>query len=207
MTKKTTAPPAALPAAERSETERSEGSRSAAAGKAGAAPAASPRPNPEVVAKPRRRTFTADYKRRILDEADTARFSGSVGALLRSEGLYSSHLVTWRRERDAGILAALSPHKRGRKSERHPLEDENQKLRRHNERLSEQLRKAEIIIDVQKKWLLCWDGRFRRRAPRRAPDAGRLRARRRRRGPPRLRGLARSARFLLSLAAAYGGGC
>ena len=68
MTKKT----AALAAAERSESERSEGSRSAAAGKAGADPAASPRPNPEVVAKPRRRTFTADYKRRILDEADSA---------------------------------------------------------------------------------------------------------------------------------------
>jgi transposase-like protein len=146
MTKKT----AALPAAERSEPERNEGSRSAAAGKAGADPAP-PRPNPEVVAKPRRRTFTADYKRRILDEADTARFSGSVGALLRREGLYSSHLVTWRRERDAGILEALTPLKRGPKSKRHPLEDENQKLRRHNERLTEQLRKAEIIIDVQKK--------------------------------------------------------
>lgn len=147
MTKKT----AALAAAERSESERSEGSRSAAAAKAGADPAAPPRPNPEVVAKPRRRTFTADYKRRILDEADSARFSGSVGALLRREGLYSSHLVTWRRERDAGILEALTPHKRGPKSKRHPLEDENEKLRRHNERLSEQLRKAEIIIDVQKK--------------------------------------------------------
>lgn len=151
MTKKTTAPPAALPAAERSESERSEGSRSAAAGKAGADPTAPPRPNPEVVAKPRRRTFTAEYKRRILDEADSARFSGSVAALLRREGLYSSHLVTWRRERDAGILEALTPHKRGPKSKRHPLDDENQKLRRHNERLTEQLRKAEIIIDVQKK--------------------------------------------------------
>lgn len=147
MNKKT----AALAAAERSEAERSEGSRSAAAAKAGADPAAQPRPNPEVVAKPRRRTFTADYKRRILDEADAARFSGSVGALLRREGLYSSHLVTWRRERDAGILEALTPHKRGPKSKRHPLDDENQKLRRHNERLTEQLRKAEIIIDVQKK--------------------------------------------------------
>ena len=147
MTKKA----AALAAAERSEAERSEGSRSAAAAKAGADSAAQPRPNPEVVAKPRRRTFTADYKRRILDEADAARFSGSVGALLRREGLYSSHLATWRRERDAGILEALTPHKRGPKSKRHPLEDENQKLRRHNERLTEQLRKAEIIIDVQKK--------------------------------------------------------
>ena len=151
MTEKTAASRAALPAAERSETERSEGSRSAAAGKAGLAPAASPRPNPEVAARPSRRTCSAYYKRRILEEADAARFPGSVGALLRREGLYSSHLVTWRRERDASIHAALTPHKRGPKPTRHPLEDENQKLRRHNERLSEQLRKAEIVIDVQKK--------------------------------------------------------
>jgi len=151
MKKKTAPLPAALPAAERSETERSEVERNGAAGKAGAIPEAVPRPNPEVAAKPRRRTFTAEYKQRILSEADAARFSGSIGALLRREGLYSSHLVTWRRERDAGTLDALTPHKRGPKSKRHPLEEENQKLRRQNERLAEQLRKAEIIIDVQKK--------------------------------------------------------
>lgn len=151
MKKKTAPSPAALPAAEGSETERSEVERNAAAGKAGAIPQAGPHPNPEVVAKPRRRTFTAEYKQRILDEADAARVSGSIGALLRREGLYSSHLVTWRRERDAGILDALTPRKRGPKSKRHPLEEENQKLRRQNERLAEQLRKAEIIIDVQKK--------------------------------------------------------
>jgi len=151
MKKKTAPPPAALPAAERSETERSEVERNGAAGKAGAVPEAAPHPNPEVVAKPRRRAFTAEYKQRILQEADAARVSGSIGALLRREGLYSSHLVTWRRERDAGILDALTPRKRGPKSKRHPLEEENQKLRRQNERLAEQLRKAEIIIDVQKK--------------------------------------------------------
>ena len=151
MKKKTIPPPATLPAAERSETERSEDERSGAAGKVGTVAQAQPHPNPEVVAKPRRRTFTADYKRRILNEADAARFSGSIGALLRREGLYSSHLVTWRREREAGILDALTPHKRGPKSKRHPLEEENQKLRRQNERLTDQLRKAEIIIDVQKK--------------------------------------------------------
>jgi len=148
---KTAPPSAALPAAERSETERSEDERSGAAGKAGADSAAESRPNPEVVAKPRRRTFTAKYKQRILQEADAARFSGTIGALLRRESLYSSHLVTWRRERDAGILEALTPEKRGPKSKRHPLEEENQKLRRQNERLTEELRKAEIIIDVQKK--------------------------------------------------------
>lgn len=151
MKKKTAPALAALPAAERSEPERSDGERSGAAGKAGAGPVEVPRPDPEVVAKPRRRAFTAEYKRRILNEADAARFSGTIGALLRREGLYSSHLVTWRRERDAGILEALTPQKRGPKSKRHPLEDENQKLRRQNERLTEQLRKAEIIIDVQKK--------------------------------------------------------
>ena len=151
MKKKTAPAPAALPAAERSEPEPGEGERSGAAGKAGTDPVARPRPNPEVVAKPRRRSFTAEYKRRILNEADAARFSSTIGALLRREGLYSSHLVTWRRERDAGILEALTPQKRGPKTKRPPLEDENQKLRRQNERLIEQLRKAEIIIDVQKK--------------------------------------------------------
>jgi transposase len=151
MKKKTVPLPAALPGAKRSETERSEDERSGAAGKAGADLVAVSRPNPEVVAKPRRRTFTAEYKQRILTEADAARFSGTIGALLRREGLYSSHLVTWRQERDAGILEALTPQKRGPKSKRHPLEEENQKLRRQNERLTEELRKAEIIIDVQKK--------------------------------------------------------
>lgn len=143
--------PAVLPAAERSEPERSEGERSAAAGKTVAELRALPRPDPEVVAKPRRRSFTAEYKLRILQEADNARFSGTIGALLRREGLYSSHLVTWRREREAGTLEALTPRKRGPKSKSHPLDADNQKLRRENERLTERLRKAEIIIEVQKK--------------------------------------------------------
>ena len=69
----------------------------------------------------------------------------------RREGLYSSHLVTWRRERQSGILKSLTPHKRGPESKRSPLEEENQRLRRENERLTEQIRKAEIVIDVQKK--------------------------------------------------------
>jgi transposase-like protein len=113
MKKKTVPLPAALPGAERSETERSEDERSGAAGKAGADLVAVSRPNPEVVARPRRRTFTAEYKQRILTEADAARFSGTIGALLRREGLYSSHLVTWRRERDAGILK-LTPRSAAR---------------------------------------------------------------------------------------------
>jgi len=88
----------------------------------------------------------------VCAEADAATAqSGAIGALLRRESLYSSHLATWRRERQAGILKGLTPHRRGPKSKRNPQEDELQKLRRDNQRLTEQLRKAEIVIDVQKK--------------------------------------------------------
>jgi transposase len=71
--------------------------------------------------------------------------------VLRREGLYSSHLTKWRRERKGGILDGQTPQKRGPKSKANPLASENQKLRRDNERLTDRLRKAEIIIDVQKK--------------------------------------------------------
>src|SRR5215470_12641426 len=95
--------------AERSEGSRSEPERSGATAEAGAAPTAATRPDPEVVAKAKRRTFTAEYKQRILQEADSAAATpGGVGALLRREGLYSSHLVSWRRERRAGVLAPLT---------------------------------------------------------------------------------------------------
>jgi transposase len=105
-----------------------------------------------VVAKAKRRTFTAEYKQRILQEANSAAATpGGVGALLRREGLYSSHLVTWRRERSQGIRESLAPRKRGRKSQHNPLEEENQKLRRQNARLTEDLRKGNLIIEVQKK--------------------------------------------------------
>jgi len=110
------------------------------------------RPDPEVVARPKRRTFTAEYKLRILQEAEAAAGTpGGVGALLRREGLYSSLLASWRRERANGILQALTPRKRGPYAKRHPLEEENQTLRRRNARLAEELRKAELIIQVQKK--------------------------------------------------------
>jgi|SRR6185369_7417822 len=109
-------------------------------------------PDPEVVARAKRRIFTGEYKQRVLAEADKAKAeSGGIGALLRREGLYSSHLVTWRNERATGILQALTPQKRGPKSKRTPLDEENQKLRRENQYLSEELRKAEIVIDIQKK--------------------------------------------------------
>jgi transposase-like protein len=103
------------------------------------------------VAHAKRRRFTAEYKQRILSEADQLKGSGGVGALLRREGLYSSVLTTWRREREAGALQALTPHKRGPKVKIDPLTEENRQLRRENERLVEELRKADIVIDVQKK--------------------------------------------------------
>jgi transposase-like protein len=142
-----------LPAAERREAEHSEASRSGAAGKTVAPEPSGPtRPDPEIVADAKRRTFTAEYKQRILTEADAAAAQpGGIGALLRREGLYSSHLVTWRRERQAGVLKGLTPQKRGPKSRRNAQQEEMQKLRRENLRLTEQLRKAEIVIDVQKK--------------------------------------------------------
>jgi transposase len=141
---------ALLPAAQRREDERSEADRSAAAGNKAAA--ASAHPDPEVVAGSKRRTFSAQYKLRILAEADAAASqSGAIGALLRREALFSSHLTAWRRERQDGILKGLTPSKRGPKSKRNPQEEELQSLRRQNQRLSEELRKAEIIIDVQKK--------------------------------------------------------
>ena len=125
---------------------------STAPSKAGVGSASAARPDPEVVAKAKRRTYTAEYKQRILEEAEVAAAArGGLGALLRREGLYSSLLTYWRRERANGILEALTPQKRGPKSKRHPLEEENQKLRRQNARLTEDLRKANIIIDVQKK--------------------------------------------------------
>jgi transposase len=142
----------ALAGAERSEGERSEPQRSGAAAKAVAGSRPVSAPDSEVVAKPKRRTFTAEYKQRILMEAETAAvLPGGVGALLRREGLYSSLLAYWRRERADGIREALTPRKRGPKPKRNPMDEEVQKLRRQNARLAEDLRKAHIIIDVQKK--------------------------------------------------------
>jgi transposase len=142
-------PPAALLPVARREPERSESDGSATGSKAGPEPKA--HPNPEVVAQAQRRRFTADYKESILTQAERAKGSGGVGALLRREGLYSSLLTTWRRERAAGVRQALAPQKRGPKSKRDPIQEENQKLHKDNQRLTEQLRKAEIVIDVQKK--------------------------------------------------------
>jgi transposase len=132
--------------------ERSEPQRSGAAAKAVAGSRSISAPDSDVVAKPKRRTFTAEYKQRILMEGEAAAaLPGGVGALLGREGLYSSLLAYWRRDRADGILEALTPRKRGPKSTRNPMEEENQKLRRQNARLAEDLRKAHIVIDVQRK--------------------------------------------------------
>jgi transposase len=113
---------------------------------------ASRTPDPEVADRATRRRFSAEYKLRILKQADACTDPGSLGALLRREGLYASNLTTWRRQREQGVLSALAPKKRGRKETvRNPLIEENEKLRKDNERLRERLRRAEIIMDVQKK--------------------------------------------------------
>jgi transposase len=138
-----------LAALERREDERSEPSRSGGAANSRRA-AATPAPDPEVVAKARRRKFTAKYKLAILEEADRAADPGAIGALLRREGLYSSHLVDWRRLRQAGALGALSK-KRGRKPTRNPLAEENCRLNAELVKVKKKLQQAEIIIDVQKK--------------------------------------------------------
>jgi transposase InsO family protein len=106
----------------------------------------------EVAAKPRRRQFTAAYKLKVVTEADAAKASGDVGRLLRREGLYSSHLTAWRKARREGELGALGPRKRGRKPvERDRVAQENRRLKRDLDRTREQLRRAEVIIDVQGK--------------------------------------------------------
>jgi transposase-like protein len=102
----------------------------------------------EVVAKAVRRRFTAEYKLRILEESEACS-SGEIGALLRREGLYSSHLTTWRRQREAGQLAGLAPKRRGPKP--NPEAEELKQLRKENERMRVRLQQAEAIIEAQKK--------------------------------------------------------
>ena len=105
----------------------------------------------EVSPKASRRKFTAEYKRRILREAD-ALGNGEVGALLRREGLYSSHLASWRQARERGELEALTPKKRGRKAREIDARDMRiAELERENANLGAKLRKAEVMLDLQKK--------------------------------------------------------
>ena len=109
-------------------------------------------PDPEVPEKKSRRKFTAKYKLRILAEADTCTRSGQLGALLRREGLYSSNLATWRRQKEKGVLKAMTPKKRGRKrKEENPLTQKVVQLEKENRQLQQKLKKAELIIEAQKK--------------------------------------------------------
>ncbi len=108
------------------------------------------RPDPEVRPKAKRRVFSASYKKKILAEIEAAAGTGGIGEILRREGIYSSTLTGWRKEREAAVESAFS-QKRGPEPKRNPLTSENEKLRRQNQRLQDELRKAEIIIDVQKK--------------------------------------------------------
>jgi len=110
------------------------------------------RPDPEVIPQGRRRTFSAKFKMGILEKAEACTGAGDLGALLRREGLYSSNLKTWRRQREQGSLQGLAPKRRG------PRPDPNRelltrvaRLEKENRRLADQLEKAELIIDVQKK--------------------------------------------------------
>ena len=105
----------------------------------------------QVAAKPQRRSFTAEYKRRILKEVDACTTPGAVGALLRREGLYSSHLVEWRRARARGELAALTPKKRGRKPT--PVDPRDRKiaeLERQLALMTGRAERAESLVEVQK---------------------------------------------------------
>ena len=136
---------------ERSETTVSGGTEGAGFG---------PRPiqppiviaDPEVPEKARRRRFSAKYKLRILDEADRCTEHGQLGELLRQEGLYSSHLTCWRKQRREGSIQGLTPRKRGRKTQpKNPLTKRVSELERENEILRKRIENAELIIDVQKK--------------------------------------------------------
>jgi len=125
------------------ESERSELDRGG-----GGSPGAAP--DPEVAPRAKRRRFTATYKLRILEQADSCTKPGDVGALLRREGLYSSHLVAWRRARDQGQLDALASKRRGPKPDPDAaLKKRNAQLEREVARLNKKLETAEIILEVQ----------------------------------------------------------
>jgi transposase len=111
------------------------------------------KPDPEVPAQARRRTFTAAFKLKILREVDSRQAAGQeIGSVLRREGLYSSAIREWRAAREQGELDGLVPQKRGPKPDPdRETRAENERLRRENERLQKRLEQAELIIEVQKK--------------------------------------------------------
>lgn len=131
-------------------TERARRASGVAA--AGGAPAVPQVADVEVEAKAQRRRFTAEYKRRIVREADRCRKPGEIGALLRREGLYASHLTTWRAARDRGELAGLAPKKRGPKIT--PPDPRDKKIAEQERvitRLTKRAERAEALVELQKK--------------------------------------------------------
>lgn len=148
--------PTPVAATERRSDERSEAGRSGGAATGGAGPGEdrgrSPVPSTEVSAKARRRTFTAEYKLRILTAVESARESGAIGALLRREGLFFSHLTKWKAQRRAGALKALAPRRRGpRAAPPNPLAKRVAELERENRRLQRRLAQSEAVLEIQKK--------------------------------------------------------
>ncbi len=130
----------------------SEGARRATGDSGARAPEGAP--DPEVTERAKRRRFTAEYKLRILRKADACKGDGDLGALLRREGLYSSHLTTWRRQRDEIAKAGLKARKRGPKSK--AVDPRVKQLKRENARLKRRLERVELMLDIQKKPQKCW---------------------------------------------------
>jgi transposase len=124
-----------------------EGARRATGGPDPATTAGAPAPDPEVLATVQRRRFSAEYRLRILTQADACKKPGEVGALLRREGLYSSLLTNWRRQREAGALREM----RGRRRGPRPVDPRMKQLEAENRRLQRKLQRAETIITLQKK--------------------------------------------------------
>jgi transposase-like protein len=110
-----------------------------------------PLPDPEIPEKAKRRHFSAEYKLRVLEEADACREPGAIGALLRREGLYSSHLADWRRARREGALKSLAKPRGPQGRRRDSVARENEQLRKENARLRRRLEQAEKILEIQKK--------------------------------------------------------
>src|SRR6266705_3415139 len=106
-------------------------------------------PDPEVPERPKRRRFTAEYKLAVLKEVEACKEPGEIGALLRREGLYSSHLVLWRRQRDQAAHTQLKSRKRGPKPK--AQDPRVKQLERENARLQRRLRRVALLLDIQKK--------------------------------------------------------
>ncbi|GLR77740.1 hypothetical protein GCM10007856_04080 [Azospirillum oryzae] len=127
-------------------------------------------PDPEVSERPQRRTFSVADKLRVLEEIDRAG-PKEIGAILRREGLYSSNVTRWRRQRDGGQLRGLAPAKPGPKTPpANPLKSDVERLEREHARLRERLTRAEAVIDLQKNFPTCWDFRCPRWTTARAND-------------------------------------